>query len=112
MDSKIKKSTAKELAKRDLSDFIANKKMDSKTKSQFMEEFEDLLGDRDLTPEAVSKYANKARRLLSKEDKITKDDELRGAGILGGGNRTATPEAPNPKAESADIREIYKKKKS
>lgn len=112
VDSKIKKSTARELAKRDLSDFISNKKMDAKTKSQFMEEFEDLLGERDLTPEAVSKYASKARRLLGQEDKITKDDELRGAGILGGGNRTATPEAPNPKSDSADIREIYKKKKS
>nr|DAJ27377.1 MAG TPA: hypothetical protein [Caudoviricetes sp.]DAS31952.1 MAG TPA: hypothetical protein [Caudoviricetes sp.] len=29
-----------------------------------MEEFEDLLGDRDMTPEAVSKYAKKARQLL------------------------------------------------
>jgi len=64
VDSKIKKSTAKELAKRDLSDFISNKKMDSKTKAQFMEEFNDLLGDRDLTPEIVSKYTQKARKLL------------------------------------------------
>ena len=38
--------------------------MDSKTKAQFMEEFNDLLGDRDLTPEIVSKYTQKARKLL------------------------------------------------
>lgn len=109
VDSKIKKSTAKELAKRDLSDFISSKKMDSKTKAQFMEEFEDLLGDRDMTPEAVSKYAKKARQLLWGEEKISKEDELRGAGVVGWGNRTIT-ESREEKPKSADIREIFKKK--
>ena len=112
VDSKIKKSTAKELAKRDLSDFISNKKMDSKTKAQFMEEFNDLLGDRDLTPEIVSKYTQKARKLLWIEEKISKEDELRGAGVIGGGNRITSPEYQDAKPKSADIRDIYKKKKS
>lgn len=112
VDSKIKKSTAKELAKRDLSDFISNKKMDSKTKAQFMEEFNDLVGDRDLTPEIVSKYTQKARKLLWIEEKISKEDELRGAGVIGGGNRITAPEYQDAKPKSADIRDIYKKKKS
>ena len=62
-----------------------------------------------MTPEAVSKYAKKARQLLWGEEKLSKEDELRGAGVVGWGNRTIT-ESREEKPKSADIREIFKKK--
>ncbi len=114
IDTRASKVVDQKLAKTALSSFIKEKKMGKEMEKEFMEEFNDLLGGREMSEELVEKYTKKARTLLRNTPKFMEkyantQEELRGAGVIGANSRGSNPIYGQKKA-SARLQDNFKKK--